>query len=141
MSDEVVAPVPAVIEQNNSGVVWVLAETLARHSLNGAYCLGCDWQMPGMLSSWEDQHSLHVASVVAALPNIAIVPDDAIIPGLGAELRGCIDEYLGGWASTDDAVQPLVGSYFAEGLSDLLSDQIGPIIAAARAARTTGGQG
>jgi ABC-type transport system substrate-binding protein len=75
-----------------------------------------------------------LASVVPTLPNITIVPDDAIIPGLGAELRGCIEEYLSGWASTDNAVQPLVGSYFAEGLSDLLSDQIGPILAAARAA-------
>ena len=53
MSDEVVAPGPAVIEQNTSGVVGVLAEALA--------------PIVGVAAANE------CASVVAALPNIATV--------------------------------------------------------------------
>jgi hypothetical protein len=82
VSDEVVAPGPAVIEQNTSGVVGVLAEALAQHQWRGSF-LGCkcgwNWSEPLTHGCGEDErighaHREHVASVVAALPNIAIVP-------------------------------------------------------------------
>lgn len=69
---DVVAPDPAVIEQNTSGVVGVLAEALAQHQLRRfGYCT-CPWSA-GVDTDWEAEHVAHVASVVAALPNIRIV--------------------------------------------------------------------
>lgn len=78
MTDKVVAPGPAVIEQNTSGVVGVLAEALAQHQLRRfGYCT-CPWSA-GVDTDWEAEHVAHVASVVAALPNIAIVPKSDIV--------------------------------------------------------------
>lgn len=81
MTDEVVAPGPAVIEQNTSGVVGVLAEALDIHRYNiGGSCNGCDWVATDeSASGFRDQHTDHQASVVAALPNIAIVPKSDIV--------------------------------------------------------------
>lgn len=72
MTDEVVAPDPAVIEQNASGVVGVLAEALAQH--RGGTNHSGDWECSCGKEGPEKSHDAHVASVVAALPNIAIVP-------------------------------------------------------------------
>ena len=83
MTDEVVASGPAVIEQNTSGVVGVLAEALAQHQWRRqdhctiayrAYC-HCGWtqDVAGSHKTELAMHSAHVASVVAALPNIAVV--------------------------------------------------------------------
>ncbi len=58
-------------------VVGVLAEALAQHEFapqKGADhvgCFGCDWVSYGIFP--RSEHAAHVASVVAALPNIAIV--------------------------------------------------------------------
>ncbi|KQU33547.1 hypothetical protein ASH04_06850 [Rhodococcus sp. Leaf233] len=120
-------------------MVWVLAEALARHSLNGAYCLGCDWQMPSMLSSWEDQHRLHQASVVAALPNIAIIE----LPEDDGETR------IHGASALDGIYDLTVGvprdRVSHRSLNDITSvesmEHLGlALLAAARAARTAGGQ-
>lgn len=58
-------------------VVGVLAEALAQHEFapqKGADhvgCFGCDWVLYGIFP--RSEHTAHVASVVAALPNIAII--------------------------------------------------------------------
>lgn len=74
MTDEVVAPGPAVIEQNTSGVVGVLAEALAQHQVV-SFRSGDPWRVTCAcrFEGDVDTHSAHVASVVAALPNIAVV--------------------------------------------------------------------
>lgn len=71
MTDKVVAPGPAVIEQNTSGVVGVLAEALAQH--RGGTNHSGDWECSCGKEGPEKSHDAHVASVVAALPNIAVV--------------------------------------------------------------------
>lgn len=63
-------------------VVGVLAEALAQHRWRGGFLgCGCGWNWSEQLTHGcgEDErigraHREHVASVVAALPNIAIVP-------------------------------------------------------------------
>ena len=83
MSDEVVAPDPAVIEQNTSSVVGVLAEALAQHVPNmRGECDACAEPVhrPGALAR-------HQASVVAALPNIAIVPNEGTTRRYSAAYR------------------------------------------------------
>lgn len=76
MTDEVVAPDPAVIEQNTSGVVGVLAEALAQHD-GGLLRKDGDWQCfcgtVEAVSTFPGALARHQASVVAALPNIAVV--------------------------------------------------------------------
>jgi len=66
---EVVAPNPAVIEQNTSGVVGVLAEALAQH----AYDITEVHQRMCVCGEKVDDMSQHLASVVAALANIAVI--------------------------------------------------------------------
>lgn len=66
---------------SDSSVVGVLAEALALHQWRGSF-MGCgcgwNWSEPLTYGCGEDEriaraHREHVASVVAALPNIAIV--------------------------------------------------------------------
>lgn len=58
-------------------VVGVLAEALAQHEfapqkgVDHVGCFGCDWVSYGIFP--RSEHAAHVASVVAALPNIAVV--------------------------------------------------------------------
>lgn len=58
-------------------VVGVLAEALAQHEfapqkgVDHVGCFGCDWVSYGIFP--RSEHAAHVASVVAALPNIRIV--------------------------------------------------------------------
>lgn len=55
-------------------VVGVLAEALAQHRIMpSGTCFGCDWEPSDDSLSITKDHRVHVASVVAALPNIAIV--------------------------------------------------------------------
>ena len=87
-SNEVVAADAKVIEQNTSGVVGVLAEALAKHDgqdengnvYDDFYDCSCgDWHSD--IRSYDERkaaHLVHVASVIAALPNIAIVPTTSV---------------------------------------------------------------
>tara|TARA_R110001606_G_scaffold297277_3_gene445058 strand:- start:487 stop:714 length:228 start_codon:yes stop_codon:yes gene_type:complete len=68
---------------DDSSVVGVLAEALAQHQLRRfGYCT-CPWSA-GVDTDWEAEHVAHVASVVAALPNIAITE----VPSAGYKAEG-----------------------------------------------------
>lgn len=97
MTDEVVAPGPAVIEQNTSGVVGVLAEALAQH--RGGTNHSGDWECSCGKEGPEKSHDAHVASVVTALPNIAVV----MLP------EPTVREYGGfSWGADEDDENPTV---------------------------------
>lgn len=54
--------------------VEVIAEALAKHHAVGMGICNCGWSTETKLGhSWREKHEAHQASVIAALPNIAIV--------------------------------------------------------------------
>ena len=57
--------------------VEVIAEALAKHHAVGMGICNCGWSTETKLGhSWREKHEAHQASVIAALPNIAIVEGD-----------------------------------------------------------------
>lgn len=73
-------------------VVGVLTEALAQHHPVGFGKCHCGWFTVTELGlSWREKHEAHVASVVAALPNIAI---DLVPNGLDCEPNHELREYL-----------------------------------------------
>ena len=54
--------------------VEVIAEALAKHHAVGMGICNCGWSTETKLGhSWREKHEAHQASVIAALPDIAIV--------------------------------------------------------------------
>lgn len=55
--------------------VEVIAEALAKHHAVGMGVCNCGWSTETKLGhSWREKHEAHQAAVIAALPNIAILP-------------------------------------------------------------------
>ncbi|WP_032368563.1 hypothetical protein [Rhodococcoides fascians] len=124
-----------------AGVVGVLAEALAQHEFapqKGADhvgCFGCDWVSYGIFP--RSEHAEHVASVVAALPNIAIVPRTQATGDLAHVLDKTVDALYSAWEAMSTARDTINDHLIGD---DVASNALGEKLLRDLDARAAGGQ-
>lgn len=116
-----------------AGVVGVLAEALAKHQPVALGLCWCGWSAdPEDWEEWRGMHCAHQASVVAALPDIAIIelpePDT--------------NDRIQHWKVGDISVFPGTGLVWADLEPTVHNREAARIVAAnlLSAARSAGGQ-